>query len=179
MMRFLITLSRKLDQLVGFVGRQVSWLVFALVIVMFAIVVLRYVFDLGWIAMQESTVYLHAIIFLLGIAYTLQQEEHVRVDIFYHKMSKKTQAWVDLLGSIMLLLPVSLFILWVSHDYISTSFVMREASQEAGGLAWVYFLKAMIDVMAGLLVLQGLSNVIKIIAFLMGDLDDYQVNKEA
>lgn len=175
MTALLMNFSARLDQLIGLLGKAVSWLALVLVLVMFSIVLLRYGFDLGWIAMQESTIYFHAMIFLTGIAFALQQEEHVRVDIFYQKFSQRTQAWVDLFGTVFLLLPVSIFIVWVSAEYINVSFEMKESSQEAGGLPWVYLLKGMIYVMAGLLVVQGVSNVIKTSVFLLGATSSYKV----
>lgn len=188
---FFILLSTWLDKFINQTGKWVAWLALFLVLTMFSIVVIRYVFEIHWIAdlnlslvtflksnfipIQESVIYFHAMLFLTGIAYALQHEEHVRVDIFYQKFSAKIQAWVDLFGTLFLLLPVSIFIIWVSTDYITSSFQMKEASQEAGGLPWVYWLKGMIYVMSGLLILQALSNLIKIISFLSGKLPAYKI----
>ena len=96
-------------------------------------VVLRYGFDLGWIAMQEAVLYLHATIFMLGMAFTLKHDGHVRVDVFYRNFSLRGQAWVNFLGSIILLLPICIFIAWVSLDYIMLSWELKETSAEAGG----------------------------------------------
>ncbi|MGD8589508.1 MAG: TRAP transporter small permease subunit [Chromatiales bacterium] len=142
-------------------GRIVSWLSLCMVLVTFAVVVLRYVFDLGWIWLQESVSFMHATLFLVGVAYTLKHQGHVRVDIFYHRFSPRLQAWIDLFGSLLLLLPMCLFIFLVSWDYVAQSWALHEGSREAGGLDGVYLLKTLILVMAGLLLLQGVAMVIR------------------
>lgn len=157
-----------LEALNEWVGRVLSWLTLLMVLVTFTVVVLRYVFDMGWIAMQESVTYMHALLFLGAAAYTLKHQGHVRVDIFFHKFSPRGRAWVDLLGSLILLMPVSVFIAWVSWDYVTSSWGLLEGSREAGGLPGVFLLKTMIPVMAGLLVLQGLANALRCGLFLAG-----------
>jgi TRAP-type mannitol/chloroaromatic compound transport system permease small subunit len=149
-------------------GRAASWLSLLMVVVTFVIVVLRYAFDLGWIWLQESVVYMHAALFLIGAAYTLKHEGHVRVDIFYSGFSERGKAWVDLFGSLLLLMPVCLFIFVVSWDYVMQSWALFEGSQEAGGLNGVYLLKSLILLMAGLLVLQGLAIAIRKLLYLLG-----------
>jgi len=115
----------------------------------------------GSIALQESITYLHATLFMLGAAWTLKEDGHVRVDIFYSKQSRRTRAWIDLAGTLLLLLPVSAFILFSSLDYVAASWSVRESSQEAGGLDAVYLLKTTIPVMAVLLILQGSAIILK------------------
>lgn len=137
------------------VGRLTAWGTLAMVVVTFAIVVLRYLFNLGWIAMQESVTYLHAMIFMLGAAYTLKHDGHVRVDIFYQKASARGRAWVDLLGTLLFLLPFCLFLFWVSWEYVAASWALHEGSRDSGGLPWLYLLKTLIPVMSLLLILQG------------------------
>ncbi|MEJ2592320.1 MAG: TRAP transporter small permease subunit [Candidatus Thiodiazotropha sp.] len=149
-------------------GRAVSWLSLLMVLVTFVIVVLRYAFDLGWIWLQESVTYMHAALFLIGAAYTLKHEGHVRVDIFYSRFGRRGKAWVDLFGSLLLLMPVCLFIFIVSWDYVAQSWELHEGSQEAGGLNGVYLLKSLILMLAGLLVLQGLAGAIRKLLFLSG-----------
>jgi TRAP-type mannitol/chloroaromatic compound transport system permease small subunit len=143
------------------VGRLTAWATLAMVVVTFTIVVLRYLFNLGWIAMQESVTYLHAMIFMLGAAYTLKHDGHVRVDIFYQKASARGRAWVDLLGTLLLLLPFCLFLLWVSWDYVAASWALREGSRDSGGLPWLYLLKTLIPAMALLMILQGVAMVLR------------------
>lgn len=149
------------EAFIDWTGRTVSWLSLLLVLTTFVVVVLRYVFDDGSIALQESTTYLHASIFLIGMAYTLQQDAHVRVDIFYARLSKSNKAWVDLFGSFFLLLPFMLFVSWISWTYIADSWSVLEGSREAGGLPGVFLLKSLILVMTFLLSLQALTQVVR------------------
>lgn len=148
-----------IEAFIDWSGRTVSWLSLFLVLVTFIIVVLRYVFDSGSIALQEITTYLHASIFLVGMAYTMQQDAHVRVDIFYTRCSKQTKAWIDLFGALFLLLPFMLFVSWVSWSYIADSWFVLEGSREAGGLPGVFLLKSLILVMTFLLSLQACTQI--------------------
>ena len=145
----------KLEQTSELSGQYLAWLTLFIVVVTFIVVVLRYVFDIGSIAMQESITYMHAFVFMLGAAYTLKHDSHVRVDIFYRKMSPKNKAMVDLIGTVLLLFPVCLFILFSSWDYVLTSWSQFEESGEAGGLAYVYILKTALLIMPVLLMIQG------------------------
>ena len=148
-----------IESFIDWSGRTVSWLSLFLVLVTFFVVVLRYVFDSGSIALQEVSTYLHASVFLTGMAYTMQHNAHVRVDIFYARFSKQTKAWVDLFGAVFFLLPFMLFISWISWQYIVDSWSVLEGSREAGGLPGVFILKSLILVMTSLLSLQALTQV--------------------
>ncbi|MES9922917.1 MAG: TRAP transporter small permease subunit [Candidatus Thiodiazotropha endolucinida] len=159
-------------------GRAVSWLSLFMVLVTFAVVVLRYVFDLGWIWLQESVTFMHGALFLVGAAYTLKHEGHVRVDIFFQRFSPRKQAWVDMLGSLLLLMPVCLFIFLISWDYVVQSWSLREGSREAGGLDGVYLFKSLILMMAGLLLIQGISTVIRSLSRLMGRVDEVETGSD-
>jgi TRAP-type mannitol/chloroaromatic compound transport system permease small subunit len=149
-------------------GRMVSWLTLAMVLVTFAVVVLRYLFNMGWIAMQETITYMHALVFMLGVAYTLKRGGHVRVDIFYHKFSQRRQAWVNLLGTLLFLLPTFGFILWVCWDYVLFSWSLQEHSQEAGGLPFLYLLKSVLLLMPVLMLLQGVAILAENLLILLG-----------
>ena len=149
------------DQMNDYVGRSVSWLTLLMVLVTFVVVVLRYLFNMGWIAMQESITYMHALVFMLGASYTLRHDGHVRVDIIYNRLSPRGRAWVDLLGNLLLLMPVTLFIIWVSWDYVSSSWSLMETSREAGGLPGIFLLKTTIPLMGLLLLLQGVANALR------------------
>ena len=153
------SLIDSLERFIDWTGRTVSWLTLLMVIVTFIIVVLRYVFDIGWIALQESVTYMHAMVFLVGASWTLQQEAHVRVDIFYSRFSPRTKAWVDLGGSLLMLLPVMIFVAWISWTYVLDSWGVFEGSREAGGLPAVFLLKSLILVMAVMLILQALVQI--------------------
>lgn len=171
-METLARIARRLDRLSEWTGRLIAWLTLGMVIVTFAVVVLRYLFSSGSIAMQESITYMHALVFMLGAAYTLRHDGHVRVDIFYQKFGPRGRAWVDLLGTLLLLLPVTLFIAWVSWEYVAASWALKEGSPEAGGLPGVYLLKSAIPAMAILMVLQGLSLALRSLLVLLGHEED-------
>ena len=169
MLSTLQAFSNFIDTLNEYVGRLVAWLTFVMVLVTFLIVVLRYGFDFGLIAMQESVVYMHAFVFMAAAAYTLKHNDHVRVDIFYRALSPAAQAWIDLLGSLILLLPLCGFILWSSWAYVLQSWQLLEGSREAGGLPLVFLLKSLIPLLAVLLFLQGLSLTVRSLLVLAGD----------
>ena len=148
-----------LDRLSVVVGRAASWLTLFMVVVTFVVVVLRYVFDVGFIWVQESIIWMHAVVFMLGAAYTLQAEEHVRVDVFYRNMSERRRAWVDLVGVLVFLLPLCVFLAWNSVDFVVQSWRIGESSREPGGLPYPFFplLKTVILLMPILVALQGVS----------------------
>ncbi|MCU7940391.1 MAG: TRAP transporter small permease subunit [gamma proteobacterium symbiont of Bathyaustriella thionipta] len=162
----LIKLATYLEKISVWSGQLISWLTLLMVFLTFSIVVLRYGFEIGWIAMQESVIYMYALVFLIGIPYTLKHDGHVRVDIFYSKMNPRNKAWVNLLGTLFLLIPVTLFIAWVSWDYVTASWDLKEESGEAGGLPGVYLLKSTILVMTFLLLIQGISQLLLNLAIL-------------
>lgn len=151
-----------LERISELTGSAMAWLTVLMVLGTFVIVVLRYVFDLGWIAMQESIVWMHAAVFMLGASYTLKQNEHVRVDIFYRGSSAQRRAWVNVVGTVVFLLPLAAFVAVTSWDYVSTSWAIREASREAGGLPFPFvpIMKSLIPATALLLMLQGIADLI-------------------
>ena len=164
-------LIRKLDELAEFTGRIVAWGTLLMVLITFAVVLLRYLFDTGWIAMQESVTYLHATVFMLGAAYTLKHGGHVRVDIFYQRLGMRGKAWVNLLGTLFLLLPMMIFVFWVSWDYVVESWKVLEGSREAGGLPGVFLLKTLILLLPLTLLLQGMSLALKSLRVITGKSD--------
>jgi TRAP-type mannitol/chloroaromatic compound transport system permease small subunit len=157
------SLSRILDSFAIKVGQAVSWLTLLMVIVTFVIVVMRYVFGAGLIWLQESLGWMHAVVFMLGAAYTLQQEEHVRVDIFYRKMTDKQRAWVDFLGVIIFVFPMCAFFVFASIDYVSAAWAIREVSRNSGGLPYPFIplLKSVLVAMPVLVTIQGLSMMLR------------------
>ena len=159
-----------LDRISVVVGRAAAWLTLFMVIVTFVVVVMRYIFDAGLIWVQESVVWMHAAVFMLGAAYTLQDEGHVRVDVFYRKMSDRGRAWVDLTGVIIFLLPLCLFLAWNSFEFVTHSWSMRETSRESGGLPYplVPMLKSIVLLMPVAVALQGLSLFLKSLRTLRG-----------
>lgn len=154
-------ITTHIDNFSDFCGRAIAWLTVGMVLTQFSVVILRYMFELGWIAMQESILFMHALVFLLGAAYTLRHEGHVRVDIFYRRLSPRGQALVDTLGTLFLLFPVCGYIFWSSWGYVTDSWQLLEGSREAGGLPGVFLLKTSILLMASFLSLQGISMLLK------------------
>ena len=144
-------------------GHFASWLTLAMVVVTVVIVVLRYVFDTGLIWLQESLTWMHAVVFMLGAAYTLQQEEHVRVDIFYRDMSARRQAVVNLLGVLIFMLPMCLLLVWTAWDYVAASWSIGEVSRNAGGLPYPFvpLLKTALIIMPLTVAAQGVSLVMR------------------
>ena len=152
-------LASGIDALNRGVGQSVAWLTLAMVICTFAIVILRYVFGIGTVWLQESVTWMHAAVFMLGGAFTLQRDEHVRVDIFYRGMGEVGRAWIDIAGVVIFLLPLCGYIVYESHDYVSASWSIRESSRDSGGLPYPFvpLLKSILVVMPILVALQGLS----------------------
>jgi len=152
-----------LERINVLVGRIVAWLTLIMVFVTFVIVVMRYLFDSGWIWLQESVTWMHAAVFMLAAAYTLAREEHVRVDIFYRRFSPRGRALVDAAGTLLLLIPVAVFIIFESWDYVMFSWRIHESSAEAGGLIYPFpsILKSMIPAMSVMLLMQGMVLLIR------------------
>lgn len=148
-----------LDRFSALLGKTSAWLTLFMVLVTFIVVVLRYVFDIGLIWLQESVVWMHGFVFMVGAAYTLQQEEHVRVDIFYREMSPENRAWVDLIGVTVFLLPLCALLGWKAFDYVAVSWKLQEASRESGGLPYplIPLLKSILVVMPIMVGLQGIA----------------------
>ena len=151
-------------------GRITSWLTLIMVIVTVIVVVMRYVFDAGAVWLQESVVWMHAVVFMVGAAYTLQQDEHVRVDILYRGMSERRRAWIDLLGTLLFLLPLSAFLGYKSWDFVAVSWQLAESSREPGGMPYPFvpLLKTVLLVMPLLLLLQGVGMLIRALQVLRG-----------
>ena len=157
-----------IDTFSEYTGRGVAWLTLLMVLLSCLIVVLRYGFNIGSVALQESLTYLHATVFLLGAAYTLKHDGHVRVDIFYRGYSARGKAWVNALGSLVFLLPVSLFLLIFSWDYAANAWAIREGSPHAGGIPLLFLLKSLIPLTALTLALQALADTLRGLLTLMG-----------
>lgn len=142
-------------------GHGAAWLSLTLALVVCTLVVARYVFRTGAPAMQEAALYLHAALFMLGAAFTLQSDGHVRVDIFYRRFPPRVRAWVDCIGTLMFLIPVCILLLALSWDYVAASWAVRETSNDPGGLPWVYLLKTLLLIMPAMLLLQGVAEFLR------------------
>ena len=143
------------------VGRLVAWLTLIMMLLTCLIVLLRYGFDISSIAMQESVLYMHALVFMLGAAYTLKDDEHVRVDVFYRGFSPTKKAWVNVIGGILFLLPFTFYTAYLSVNYVTASWRVLETSADPGGLPFVYLLKTLIPIMMVSLIIQGLADIVK------------------
>ncbi|NBN65333.1 TRAP transporter small permease subunit [Pannonibacter tanglangensis] len=165
----MLRVARALSGLNHAVGHAVSWLMLAIVLVQFGVVILRYVFGTGSIWVQEGIIYMFGFLFLLSAGYSLALDGHVRVDIFYRDAAARTKALVDCAGSILFLLPMCAVILWQSWPFVMMSWMIREGSRETSGLPALYLLKAAILLYAGLLALQGVALMLRAIAALRGD----------
>jgi TRAP-type mannitol/chloroaromatic compound transport system permease small subunit len=155
----LSAVSSLIDRISIAIGRAAAWLTLAMVLVTFLIVIMRYVFDSGFIWLQESLVWMHAAVFMLGAAYTLQMEEHVRVDIFYRDMTERNRAWVNFLGVMLFVFPLCAFFVLTALSYAGASWSLHEISLNAGGLPYpaIPLLKTVLIIMPVAVALQGLS----------------------
>jgi TRAP-type mannitol/chloroaromatic compound transport system permease small subunit len=167
----LLSLSSLIDALNERVGRTVYWLILVMVVVSAGNATVRYLFNTSSNAWLEVQWYLFSVVFLLSAGYTLLKNEHIRIDVVTGRMSRRVQLWIDILGTIFFLFPMTLLILKLSWPMVAESFARNEMSGDAGGLLrWP--VKAMIPLGFGLLLLQGLSELIKKIAILNGILPD-------
>ena len=164
----LLKFSTALQWLPQKIGKAIAILCFVLVLDIFAVVVLRYLFDTPSVMLQEAGMWLHSTLFMLGAAYTYNQDEHVRVDIFYRNNSPRYKAWVDILGSVVLLLPLCGYLFFNSWQYVVSSWSISESSAEVGGLPALYLLKTLILALPILLSLQAVATILKNIAVLKG-----------
>lgn len=155
------TLARILNSLSDLVGRTVSWLALVMVLTQTIVVLQRYVFGIGLIWLQESVMYMYGLLFLLTAGYTLLNDGHVRVDIFYGKAKANTKAAINFVGTYLFLFPVMYLILDLGYPYFETSWRVMESSPETSGIPGIFGLKFAILVFAGLMIIQGLSHAIR------------------
>ncbi len=160
-MRALASLARGIDTINETIGRVISWLALGMVLIQVIVVIMRYVFGLSVLTMQESIWYMHSIVFLVAAGYTLLHNGHVRVDILYGNVGPITKAKIDLCGVIFILLPLCVMIWWVSWPYVAAAWAVREGSVEVSGIQGVYLLKTCMLIFAGGLAIQGVSLAIK------------------
>ena len=158
-LKLFISLGQGIDACI----RPMRWLALMMVLVTFAIVVLRYALNSGGALLQESVMYMHGALFMLAIALGIRDNSHVRVDIVYSRRSAAQQGWIDLLGHVFFLLPVAGFMVWVSLPYVLNSWRILEGSSEVGGIPGVFLLKTLIPLTGALLFLQGLSAIASIL----------------
>ena len=162
------TIVRLIELLNERVGRAVSWLAVLMVFTTFLVAVLRYGFSLGWVWLQESYVWMHGIIFMVAAGYTLLHDGHVRIDLIYGAVSAKTKAWINLLGVLLLLLPMLAAVWWAAYPYVLLSWQRLETSREAGGLPGLFLWKTTLLIFVVLLGLQGIALAIRSLMVLRG-----------
>ena len=167
----LLALSRLIDALNEFIGKWVGWLILAAILVSAVNAVIRKTFNMSSNAWLELQWYLFGAAFLLAAAYTLKQNEHIRIDIVYGAFSRRVQHWIDLLGHLFFLMPFVLLMVYYFVPYVSLSFRTGEMSTNAGGLI-LWPAKLMLLVGFSLLAIQGVSEIIKKIAVMRGDMPD-------
>lgn len=152
---------RNIDCFTEVTGRFLAWLLLAMALLTAAVVLFRYGFNTGSIMAQEAITYLHGCVFMLGAAYTLKHDGHVRVDIFYRRFSPRGRAWINALGGIVFLMPLCGFIAFSSWDYVEASWVIRETSADAGGIPAVFLLKTLLPLLALNVFLQALAETLR------------------
>lgn len=160
-------LVRWLDAIAEFTGNSTAWLTGIMVLIACIVVGLRHLFDIGSIALQESVTYMHAMVFMLGAAYTLKKDGHVRVDIVHKKLSPRGRAWVEVLGSLLFTLPLMIFIGWGSWGFVQESWRIHEGSTDPGGIGGVYLLKSLLPLMALSVSLQAIAELLRSLLVLM------------
>jgi TRAP-type mannitol/chloroaromatic compound transport system permease small subunit len=173
-----MSLSRLIDKLNEKIAGAVSWALLIAVIICAGNALVRYIFKMSSNSWLEIQWYLFAAVFMLASAHTLKRDEHVRIDVITSHFSKRTQVWIDLVGYLAFLLPVSLLIVWYGIPFARYSISTAEMSSSAGGLI-VWPVKLLIPAGFGLLVLQGISEIIKRVAFLAGRIDGHEFAKHA
>ncbi|WP_350335201.1 TRAP transporter small permease subunit [Coralliovum pocilloporae] len=159
-------LIKALDGFSRTVGSAIRWLALAMVLVQFFIVVARYVFGFSDVAINESVLYMHATLFMLGAGYTLLVGGHVRVDIFYNRLGDAGRRRIDLFGHLVLLMPTMVAILYWSWPAVANSWSILEGPLSVGGIKAVFLLKTLIPAFCGLLLLQSAAEVLRL---LIGD----------
>ena len=161
LLRILKTSLSAVEKFTEVTGRFISWATVTMVILVVLVVITRYFLGLGSIALQESVTYLHCLVFMMGFAFTLKHDGHVRVDIFYRGFSPRFKAIVNLIGGLLFLIPFCLLIFFTSWDYVLASWIIRETSAENNGLPFIYLLKTLMLLMPATLVLQGIAEIIR------------------
>lgn len=167
-MRALAATARLINRVNDWLGKGIAWMTLLMVLTALVVVVLRYVFSIGYVWMQESYVWMHGLVFMLGAAYTLRHDGHVRVDLFYQKAGPKFRSWVNLLGTVFLLFPLLVLIAWAGTPYVMDSWDKLESSNQAGGLPGLFIVKTAIPVFCALMALQGLSMILRSVLELAG-----------
>tara|TARA_B100000035_G_scaffold139112_1_gene118556 strand:- start:2059 stop:2553 length:495 start_codon:yes stop_codon:yes gene_type:complete len=150
-----------IDKIIDNTTNILTYLLVSMIILVFITVIIRYMLNISYVALQELIMYFHALIFMFGLSYALKEKSHVKIDIIYNSLNKKNQYFISMLGTIIFIIPTSLFIVYSSMDMVTQSWSLLEGSSEAGGLDLVFILKSVIPIAGFLIFLQALSDIIK------------------
>ena len=161
MLKVINLIIKIVDYISSFIGKCVSWLILVMVFTTFGITFFRYVFNTGLIWIQELIVYMHVCVFMLMMSYTFIENKHVRIDIFFNRLSEKNKNYINLFGHIFFLIPMCLVIVIYGWNFVHNSWSILESSQEAGGLPFLYLLKSLIIIAPSLLMLQAIAEILK------------------
>ncbi|VAW73234.1 hypothetical protein MNBD_GAMMA12-566 [hydrothermal vent metagenome] len=148
------------NQLNEFCGKMVAWLIVAMILVTIALVSSHFLFNSSSRMVEESVIYMFAIVFMVGVSYTLKHNNHVRVDIFYNKMSSRQRAFVDLGGTLLFLVPFCLVVFWLSLTPVINSWNILEGAKDSGGIPALFILKSFLLIMPSLLLIQGIATIL-------------------
>jgi TRAP-type mannitol/chloroaromatic compound transport system permease small subunit len=177
-----MNLLRKFEQVInrlsGISGWLAGWLCVLMILVVFIDVVARYAFASGTIAMQEMEWHLFAAMFLLGASYTMREDANVRVDVFYGRMNPRTKAAVDILGTVLFVIPMCTLILYSSYDFVSYSYQIQEVSVDPGGLPYRFAFKALLPIGYALVLMQSLSVISRNARLLCGNERENNTGRE-
>lgn len=161
-------IADRIERVIDRIGLAASWLAPLVVLLAFGLVVARYLFSTSSVALGELALWLHAAGFLVGAAFALTRDAHVRVDVLRPRLGVRGRAVVELLGTLLFLLPFAIFLVWISWGYVAASWRIDEGSREPGGLPNVWLLKSLIPIAGTLLALSGLAIAARAIAVLLG-----------
>lgn len=176
-MNGLLVVSRSIDRMSEFVGRWVAWLILASVVVSATNAIIRKAFNMSSNAFLEIQWYFFSAVFLLCAGYTLLRNEHVKIDVVLHMWRKRTQIWIDIIGIVFFLFPFAISVVYLSWPLFVTAYQTGEMSQNAGGLIrWPVYI--LVPIGFSLLIIQGVSELIKRFAFLQGLIEDPTVRKQ-
>ena len=156
--------AERLDAVNRGVGAVVRWLALAMVLLQFGVVLLRYVFGVSYIFLNEGVLYMHAALFMLGAGYTLLVDAHVRVDIVYSRLPARRRAAIDLAGTLLLLLPAMAVLLWATWPSVRNSWAVLEGPISVGGIPASFLLKSLIPAFCVLLIVQGVARALRDLA---------------
>ncbi len=157
MKQFQILIEKVIDS----IANTLAYLLALMIILVFITVFTRYMLNVSYVALQELIMYFHAILFMFGVSYALKEKSHVKIDIIYNSLNKKYQYYISLLGTIIFIIPTSIFITYSSMDMVIQSWLLLEGSSEAGGLDLIFILKSVIPITGFLIFIQALSDIIK------------------